>query len=113
MAKSGNLTKQEKFYIQQNPDSLTIHQLAKQLDRSPETVAKHYNQPTKPTDTTKEAVEKESKKTQMFELMGRHKRGGQNVATVMTPAASELADATRPERIKNQKIQKAIHRPID
>ena len=111
MAKSGKLTKQEIFYIQQNPDDLTIHELAKQLDRLPKTVSQHYKDNKK--EVKKETQEKPvaNKEASMFKLMGRHKRGDQNVATVMTKAASELADSTRSQRINSDKLNSAIHKP--
>ena len=44
--------------------------------------------------------------------MGRKKRGDEKVATVMTRAASEMADDTRPKRVLNKKLQKSIHKPF-
>ena len=117
MVKKGSLTKQEVFYIEQNPEKKTIHELAKELDRSPKLVAKHYVQPVMtpieesvatPTATTTTT----HAESPMFQLMGRKQRSGKNVATVMTKAASELADATRPSRIANKKMQSAIHKPM-
>jgi hypothetical protein len=43
--------------------------------------------------------------------MGRHKRGDAHVATIMTKAASEMSDATRPARLTSKKLQAAIHKP--
>lgn len=113
MVKGGTLTKSEKFYIQQNPDNLTIHELAKELDRTPRYIAKYYINPEEKKNTEPEKPKDiANKESPMFTLMGRHKRGKQNVATVMTKAASELADSTRPERIKMKKeTQAAIHKP--
>ena len=111
MTKKGVLTKYEKFYIEQNPDNLTIHELAKELDRNPNTVGKYVTKKVQ-TEVTTEPEPPPKPESPMFQLMGRHKRNKQNVATVMTKAASELADATRPERLKNKnKMENAIHRP--
>lgn len=112
MVKKGSLTKQEKFYIKENPEKKTVCELAKELDRSPGVVAKHYIQPAfdapvEPVPTPPVA----NPEAPMFQLMGRHKRNNTHVSTVMTKAASELADATRPARIANKKIQSAIHKP--
>ena len=110
MAKGGKLTKQEIFYIQQNPENLTIHELAKELDRTPKLIAQHYIEPEKETQPEPKPVA--DTESPMFKLMGRHKRGKQNVATVMTPAASELADSTRSSRKSNpSKIESAIFKP--
>jgi hypothetical protein len=116
MTKGGKLSKAEVFYISQNPDNKTIHELASELDRSPKMVAKHYveqqseateaaAQPAQPPVANSEAA--------MFKLMGRHERQGKHVATVMTRAASELADSTRPGRLKDKnKLSSAIHKPL-
>ena len=111
MVKQGKLSKQEVFYIEQNPDKRTICELAKELDRSPKMVVKHY------TETAEAVVEATAEATEakpespMFGLMGRKERNGQKVATIMTKAASEMADATRPNRIVNKKLMAAIHKP--
>lgn len=115
MAKTGKLNRAELFYVSNNPDGKTIHELAAELDRSPTTIAKYYEKDkdnNKPQQTIQEAVP-ENPESPMFQLMGRHKRNDKNVATVMTKAASELADATRPARLKEKnKLADAIHRPI-
>ena len=113
MAKRGSMTKYEIFFVKQNPDNLTIHELAKELDRTPNMIAKYYIDPEKKQEQQQKAIEENKPEPQMFALMGRHKRGDQNVATVMTKAASELADATRPIENLSQKLKSAIHRPKD
>lgn len=112
MVKSGKLTDAEKFYIEQNPKGLTIKELADEMDRSLRIVGKYY----KEVEQTKESAPPKSteavkNESQMFQLMGRKKRNDQHVATVMTPAASELADATRAKRLMNKKLTSAIHKP--
>ena len=110
--KAGSMTKQEIFYIQQNPENLTIHELAKELDRSPKMIAKHYIEKKKEEEKDVPPPPVADTESPMFKLMGRHKRAGQNVATVMTKAASELADSTRSDRIKNAgRLASAIFKP--
>jgi len=116
MVKTGALTKVEKFYIENNFDKMTINELSKELDRSIKIVGKYVTtvqgelKENPPPEKTTEEIKNEA---QMFQLMGRHERKGQHVATVMTKAASELADATRPGRIQSKKLQESIHRPIN
>ena len=104
MAKAAPLTKTEIFYIQENPENKTIHELAEELNRSPKVVAKHFVEKKEPEPVREESA--------LLKLMGRHKRNDKNVATVMTKAASELADNTRPNRLVNKKLSSAIHRPM-
>ena len=112
MAKAGKLTSAEQYYIETNPHSKTIHELATELDRSPKTVAKYYETKAVIEVTPEEKAQIVNPESPMFQLMGRHKRNDQNVATVMTKAASELADATRPNRVANKgKLKDAIHKP--
>lgn len=112
MVKTGKLTDAEKFYIEQNPDHLTIKEMADKLDRSLPLVGKHYKEAeaNKVPDPPKTAEEVKNE-SRMFKLMGRKERKGQHVATVMTPAASELADAQRPQRLSSKKLNSAIHKP--
>jgi hypothetical protein len=111
MVKKGKLNKAEKFYIEGNSQKST-EDIAADLDRSVTIVEKHLATipKTTPTEVQQEATNDEGE-AQMFKLMGRHKRQGQHVATVMTRAASELADATRGPRTLNKKLQQAIHKP--
>ena len=111
MTKQGKLSKQEIFYIEQNPDKRTVCELAKELNRSPKIVAKHYTEATDPVIETTAAVTETKAESPMFQLMGRHKRKDTHVATIMTKAASELSDATRPARLTSKKLQAAIHKP--
>jgi hypothetical protein len=111
MVKQGKLSKQEQFYIEQNPEKKTIHELAKELDRSPKIVAKHYTETTESVIETTTEVAEVKPESPMFKLMGRKERSGQHVATIMTKAASELSDATRPARLTSKKLQAAIHKP--
>jgi len=94
--KTGKITKVEKFYIENNSDK-TAEDLAKDLNRSVSFVKKHV--------TAEDAVQDEI--SNVGELMGHNEGGG---VTVMTPAASEAADETRPSRVKiAQRHKNAIH----
>lgn len=114
MTKSGKLSAADLFYVKRNPDNKTIHELAAELDRSPQTIAKYYELEKETVNTAAPATTTATERPEspMFQLMGRHKRNDKNVATVMTKAASELADATRPNRLKEKnKLAGAIHKP--
>ena len=99
--KTGKITKIEKFYIDNNPD-LDASDLAKDLNRSVDFVKKHSEQTdTKHVDTAQE------EKTNMGELFGHKEDRG---VTIMTPAASEVADGTRQGRVNQSKRhQNDIH----
>lgn len=112
MAKSGKLSAAEQYYIETNPHGKTVHELAAELDRSPKTVAKYYETKAVIEVTPEQKAEIANPESPMFKLMGRHIRGDKHVATVMTQAASELADATRPARLTEKgKLKDAIHKP--
>tara|TARA_R110002110_G_scaffold364406_1_gene574225 strand:+ start:712 stop:1038 length:327 start_codon:yes stop_codon:yes gene_type:complete len=98
--KTGKITKIEQFYLDNNSD-LDASNLAKDLNRSVAFVKKH----TKKIDTGH--VDTVQEKQAMSELFG-HKEG--RGVTIMTPAASEVADETRQGRInKSARHQNAIH----
>ena len=98
--KTGKITKVEKFYIDNNP-SLDASDLAKDLNRSVAFVEKHI----KKVDTGHVDVAQEKKSAS--ELFGHKEDRG---VTIMTPAASEVADETRSSRINiSSKHQNAIH----
>tara|TARA_R110002020_G_scaffold271671_5_gene486868 strand:- start:995 stop:1321 length:327 start_codon:yes stop_codon:yes gene_type:complete len=98
--KTGKITKVEKFYIENNPD-LDASDLAKDLNRSVAFVKKHVKKvDTGHVDTTQE-------ERTANELFGHKEDRG---VTIMTPAASEVADETRQGRINQSKRhQNAIH----
>ena len=105
--KKGRLSKAELYYIQ-NTD-IPAEDIAKDLDRSIDLINKYL--PKKPKKVEKKDPPKKREEPQMVKNMGRHKRKGEYVSTVMTPAASELADAQRPQLIASKKIQEAIFKP--
>ena len=112
MTKAGKLTKAEQFYIEQNPEGKTIHELATELDRSPKIVSKYYVKVVEDFPEEPSAPQLAKPEAPMFNLMGRHERQGKHVATVMTKAASELADSTRNTRLKDKnKLTSSIHKP--
>lgn len=112
MAKRGALSKVEKYYIEGNAD-VPVAELAEALDRSENIIQKHLDT-IQPKTEKKKATKKPKKEreSQMFKVMGRHERQGEKVATVMTKAASELADATRPKRLMTKKMLESIHKPF-
>ena len=98
--KTGKITKVEQFYLDNN-SSLDVGDLAKDLNRSVSFVKKHA----KKTDTGH--VDTAQEKKSMGELFGHKEDRG---VTIMTPAASEVADETRQGRINQSKRHKnAIH----
>lgn len=99
MSKKGPLSKIEKFYIQHNLDIMDLDQIASDLDR-PKSKVKYWKDKFVRERNTKTTGAKagESKIPNLIQSY----RG----STVMTQAASELADATRgprqaPTRTKN------------
>lgn len=104
--KNGPLSKIEKFYIEQNPDSKTPEDLAIELDRSVKQVRKHLVEfgkkvPLPATTAVRKPID---------DLMIKKERNGQIVATVMSQAASEYSDSQRP-KIKSQKMGNVMHNP--
>jgi|TARA_R110000765_G_scaffold123672_1_gene220680 hypothetical protein len=98
--KTGKITKVEKFYIENNSND-SLEDVAKDLNRSVAFVKKHTV-----ADTNKEDAAQDEG-SDIGDLMG-HKEG--RGVTIMTSAASEVADATRPSRVKiNQRHKNAIH----
>ena len=98
--KTGKITKVEQFYLDNN-SNLDTSDLAKDLNRSVAFIKKHV----KTVDTGH--VDTAQEKQEMSELFG-HKEG--RGVTIMTPAASEIADETRQGRIKQSaRHQNAIH----
>ena len=99
--KTGKITKVEQFYLDNN-SGLDPSDLAKDLNRSVAFVKKH----TKKADTGHvDTIQEE--KANISELFG-HKEG--RGVTVMTPAASEVADETRDGRVnQTHRHQNAIH----
>lgn len=99
--KTGRLTKVEKFYIENNSDK-SVGDLAKDLNRSETVINKHINE--KDSGHLDSA---QDQKSTVGELMGHKEDRG---VTIMTPAASELADETRPIRVENStRYTNAIH----
>tara|TARA_R100001244_G_scaffold48965_1_gene43494 strand:- start:1585 stop:1905 length:321 start_codon:yes stop_codon:yes gene_type:complete len=97
---TGKITKVEKFYIENNSDK-TVEDLAKDLNRPVSFVKKHSTVDAGHTDTVQD------EKSNVGKLMGHKEDGG---VTIMTPAASEAADQTRPSRVKiTQRHKNAIH----
>lgn len=111
--KKGRLSKVELSYIEHSPDK-SIEEIAKDLNRSVNVVQKAMDAIKKEaSEKRKGTVEQtEKQETQMMKLMGRKTVKGRTGIAIMTKEASELSDATRSNRIKNKKINDAIHKPL-
>ena len=99
--KTGKLTKVEKFYIENNKDKDTT-EIAKDLNRTKTCIEKHIEK-----HKTSHIDNIQDKKPPISELFGQKKDRG---VTIMTPAASEVADETRSSRVsQSHRHQNAIH----
>lgn len=103
MAKRGRLSRHEIYYIQRNPDGLTLQEMASTLDRTETQVEKHFNEN---PDKTKIQPPPQG---QAGKLMGK-KKG----SVVMTPQASSVGDDFRQTRPLggSRKCEKSIHQPL-
>lgn len=120
--KRGKISNIEKFFVLNNKDK-TPEQLAKELDRSVEAVKKILDENPVEDTTEENKSESEDKVTKVYhdegragDLMGRKKRDGKKVATVMTPGASSAADDFRgqlPNKESRFMNEDTIHRPLD
>ena len=101
--KTGRLTKIEKFYIANNLDK-DLETLSKDLNRTKAAVKKHVEslKDTSHTTTTRDDEETQS----VSDLMGRKEDRG---VTIMTQAASQVADSTRAKRLNTAGNQDSIH----
>ena len=98
--KKGKLSKVELFYIDNNADK-SVADLAKDLNRTESSVEKHIHADTGNLDNVQDD------KSNIGDLMGHKEDRG---VTIMTPAASEVADGTRQGRVNQSKRhQNAIH----
>ncbi len=99
--KTGKLTKIEKFYIENNTEK-DADEIAKDLNRTKASVEKHL---AKQGSSHVDSIQEE--KPPISELFGHKKDRG---VTIMTPAASEVADETRQGRVnQSSRHQNAIH----
>ena len=92
MSKKGKLTKIEKFYIENNKGK-THENIAKDLDRTLASVKKYADSINGTEHVTNTRADEEL--SSVSDLMGRKEKRG---VTIMTQAASELSDETRPNR---------------
>ena len=101
--KTGKLTKVEKFYIENNLDKPT-EEVAKDLNRTKASVEKFVSEI---SEDSHSHITEAKKDQDVGDLMGRKEDRG---VTIMSPAASQLADETRGNRInKSTKHNDAIH----
>jgi predicted transcriptional regulator len=99
--KTGKLNKVEKFYIENNEDK-EVDEIAKDLNRTEASVKRHIEK-----SRMGHVDEVQDKKSDISELFGHKEDRG---VTIMTPAASEIADETRSKRINvSSKHKNAIH----
>ncbi len=122
------LTDIEIFYIKENPDKLSVRELAEKLGRNRSTVHKHMVKVVKTTvveEPTKEVVQEEVKSpvkqtTQSVGLDAKRafahvRKKGHSMATVMTPAASEIGDEAGKHNRRSihdiPSLKNAIHKP--
>ena len=83
--KSGPLNKAEKFYLDNNNDT-SLEELAEDLNRSEKVINTYLKSTNKLQSSNTHTV---------GNLMGNETGSGRKGITVMTPAASELSDATK------------------
>ena len=96
MTKKGPLSKAEKFYIESKHSEATLEELCKELDRAKSLVKTHITKCKKKKET-----EQRNDISSLF-------ASNDNGATVMTPNASEMADAMRGKTSETVRQQKCI-----
>lgn len=106
------LTEVEQFYVENNPDGLSVKELAKKFNVT-EKLIKEVSAAapkTEPKQSVKDPVDRKESSIGM-KLIGRHKRNGQSVATVMTKSASELGDSSRKSTPKS--LERYVINPFE
>jgi bifunctional ADP-heptose synthase (sugar kinase/adenylyltransferase) len=96
MTKKGPLSKAEKFYIKSKHEESNLEDLCKELDRAKSLVRTHI------TKCKKEETKK------VANDIGSQFASNDNGATVMTPNASEMADAMRGKKGDSNRQNKCI-----
>ncbi len=109
MSKRGKLSKVEEFYILNNREA-GVESLARELDRTVNAVQKVLDANPTEEEPKKEGVVAIYPKA--GPLMGRKTRNGKNVATVMTPGASEAGDTKQPSVPSRYINDTTIHKPL-
>lgn len=106
--KKGPLSISEKFYIVQNPNSKTDEELATEMGRTVKTIQKVMNDSKKPEEVKKDTgcVAESKPKGKIRDLMVRETGEGRGGVSVMTKAASEYADHTRPQRLDKKPVDR-------
>ena len=102
--KSGPVNRVEKFYIDNHSDR-DIKELAEDLNRNQKIVSKYLDSNSETTHTS-QAQDEKKERVIAGELFG-HKEG--RGVTVMTPAASETADASK-STVPKSSDSSCIHR---
>lgn len=106
--RKGKLTETEIYWIENNPDNLSLEEVASKLNRSVKIVKPHYNQQKFTPEVQSNKPKEVPEGITAGKLMGKHERG----ATVSTPAASEVSDEYRKTMPKKEnRLNKHIHKP--
>ena len=106
--KTGPLNRVEKFYIDNHSDK-NVKDIAEDLNRNQKVISKYLD--SKPeTEHTSKAQDEQKETMIAGELFG-HKEG--RGVTVMTPAASETADAAKADSSQKANNSAFIHRIKD
>ena len=109
MAKKKELSTADKHYIEQKHFELDDKQLSKDVNVILSVVRKFVDTLPKEVDIPEDKPESEDPGPQgnVNDLMAKNEKYG---VTVMTPAASQMGDATRHHRIgKSKKMESMIH----
>lgn len=106
--KSGPLNRVEKFYIDNHSDK-DVKELSEDLNRNQKIISKYLDGNPEAIHTS-QAQDEEKKSVIAGELFG-HKEG--RGVTVMTPAASETADASKAAPSPKTNTSTFIHRIKD
>lgn len=116
MGNRRKLTEVEEFYVEHNPENLTIEEMAIKMGCNKNILIgmldiKNTNKPIVPeTKSTAVVLPTKYKESVFTSTMGRRSVGGRKGLAVMTPAASEIADEARKNKPKG-KYHSAIHHP--
>lgn len=134
--KKGRLTKAELYYIQENPDKLSIGDMSKELKRPVTTIGKAareflQNPASKakkkvvssvsiepaeeveePTEAENPVQEQPDKPDNFLQNKFGHDKSGKRSYSIMTPAASETSDVLKPGNIGKKTDQSHIFKPV-
>jgi hypothetical protein len=106
--KKGPLSIVEKFYIVQNPHSKSDQELAAEMGRTVKAVQKVIKESKveEPVKDESDRVIDPKGESRTRKLMARETVGGRKGVSIMTKAASEYSDDTRPQRLDKTKVDR-------